>query len=71
MTAQQESYKTLRRQSHPRCVVCGAANGNGLGLEFRTSTGGVVEATFACERVFEGYPDIFTEASFARSLTAP
>ena len=50
------SLWALRRDSHPGCFVCGSANGHGLGLEFRLGEDGVVEAAFACQRVFEGYP---------------
>ncbi|MCU0871754.1 MAG: PaaI family thioesterase [Pirellulaceae bacterium] len=46
----------FRRQTHPGCFVCGPANGHGLGLEFRLGEGGVVEASFACQGAFEGYP---------------
>lgn len=46
----------FRRQTHPGCFVCGPANGHGLGLEFRLCEGGVVEASFACQGAFEGYP---------------
>jgi acyl-coenzyme A thioesterase PaaI-like protein len=48
----------LQRCSHPSCYVCGSANGHGLGLEFRLSECGGVEAVFACHTVFEGYPDM-------------
>jgi acyl-coenzyme A thioesterase PaaI-like protein len=50
------SVSALRRHSHPGCFVCGPANGHGLGLEFRLGENGVVEAAFACQKVFEGYP---------------
>lgn len=50
------SLTALRSQSHPQCVVCGRANGHGLGLEFRLVEDGVVEASFACAPAFEGYP---------------
>jgi len=53
-----DSLKELRRRSHPNCVVCGGANGHGLGLSFRTEGNGTVVGTFGCERVFEGYPDV-------------
>jgi len=46
----------LQRQSHPDCFVCGPANGDGLGLEFRMALDGSVEASFACQPVFAGYP---------------
>lgn len=52
------SYNMLRQESHPYCVVCGDANGNSLGMDFRSVGDGTVEATFACERAFEGYPNI-------------
>ncbi len=52
----QQSLTTLRAQSHPQCVVCGSANGHGLGLEFQLVDGGAVEASFACAPTFEGYP---------------
>ncbi len=41
---------------HPRCVVCGFGNGNGLHLEFEIVDKGIVTATFQCDDVFEGYP---------------
>jgi acyl-coenzyme A thioesterase PaaI-like protein len=48
----------LQRCSHPGCYVCGSANGHGLGLEFCRNEQGGVEAVFACQTVFEGYPDM-------------
>lgn len=53
-----ESLSALRRCSHPGCFVCGAANGHGLALEFHLDQHGAVEASFACQAVFEGYPDM-------------
>jgi uncharacterized protein (TIGR00369 family) len=52
------SYKRLRQQSHPFCVVCGDANRNSLGMNFRSAGDGTIQATFACERAFEGYPNV-------------
>ncbi len=51
-------HSTLQRCSHPGCFVCASANGNGLGLQFELTPCGVVEASFACQAVFEGYPDM-------------
>jgi acyl-coenzyme A thioesterase PaaI-like protein len=48
----------LQRSSHAGCYVCGRANGHGLGLEFHRDERGGVEAVFACQTVFEGYPDM-------------
>jgi len=50
------SLSVVRQQSHPECFVCGSANGHGLGLEFQPTPDGAVEASFACEQVFNGYP---------------
>ena len=50
------AYRQLRSDSHPGCVVCCPSNGQGLGLEFRIAYDGAVEASFACNRVFQGYP---------------
>ena len=55
-TSSSLSFSALREQSHPDCFVCGPANGGGLGLEFRLSHDGAVEASFPCEPVFTGYP---------------
>ena len=41
---------------HPKCVVCGFGNGNGLHLEFEITDKGSVTATFRCDDAFEGYP---------------
>jgi acyl-coenzyme A thioesterase PaaI-like protein len=51
-------YEHLRREEHPNCVVCGKTLKYGLGLEFRTVEQGIVEATFACQRLLEGYPHV-------------
>ena len=52
------SYERLRQEEHPDCVVCGRAIGNGLGLKFRAVEKDTVEATFACQRVLQGYPHV-------------
>ena len=49
------TYRQLRNQSHPHCVVCAQGNGLGLGLSFRVCGDGTVEATFSCDDVFQGY----------------
>ncbi len=50
------AYHQLRNDSHPGCVVCCPSNGHGLGLVFRVAGDGVVEASFSCDTVFQGYP---------------
>lgn len=52
------AYERLRQEEHPHCIVCGRSIGNGLALEFRAVENDAVEATFACQRVLEGYPHV-------------
>jgi acyl-coenzyme A thioesterase PaaI-like protein len=54
----QDRIAALRAQNHPYCVVCGQANGHGLGLHFRSTAPKLVEGTFDCDRTFEGYPEM-------------
>lgn len=57
ITEQQRSaYGQLRSNCHPGCVVCCPSNGHGFGLEFHVAHDGAVEASFACDSVFQGYP---------------
>ncbi len=53
---QRSSLPLLRQQSHPECFACGPANACGLGLQFHVAEDGAVEAPFACQSVFAGYP---------------
>lgn len=48
---------TTARGSHPACYVCGAGGGVRLGLRFTRATDGSVSAEFACDALFQGYPD--------------
>jgi acyl-coenzyme A thioesterase PaaI-like protein len=48
---------TLRAHAHPRCVVCGAANPLGLGLECVVMPDASVAAEFAGGEALEGYAD--------------
>jgi acyl-coenzyme A thioesterase PaaI-like protein len=57
------SIETMRRNLeatrsswHNRCVACGRKNGNGLGLQFEVNADGQVQASFACQECFEGFP---------------
>ena len=50
-------FAVLREQAHPRCVVCGPAHPHGLQLACVPQPDGSVEAVFAGEERFEGYPD--------------
>jgi len=53
---QYSSYRRLRNDSHPGCVVCCSSNMHGFGLEFRIINDNTVEASFSCDKVFQGYP---------------
>ncbi len=48
----------IRTMAHANCAVCSPKNKRGLGVEFTLSEGGCVEATFDCDKVFEGYSDL-------------
>ena len=48
----------VRAQMHANCIVCAAANERGFGLDFTLSEDGSVEATFDCDKAFEGYARI-------------
>lgn len=50
--------RELRRQNHPRCVVCSTRDGKGLGLDFHLGREGRIEAFFPCGDLFEGYPAV-------------
>jgi uncharacterized protein (TIGR00369 family) len=52
----QTTHHRLRNGSHHGCVVCCPSNARGLGLDFRVADDGAVEASFACDKVFQGYP---------------
>jgi acyl-coenzyme A thioesterase PaaI-like protein len=47
----------LGMRLHPRCVVCGRENSQGLQLRFTLQKDGSVEGSFDCNTAFEGYPD--------------
>lgn len=55
ITDPSESLQRLQSEQHPDCVVCGPANGHGLGLEFRMPEPGVVESAFDCRQSAQGY----------------
>jgi uncharacterized protein (TIGR00369 family) len=48
----------IRARAHSNCVICRSSSKGGLGLEFEVSKNGSVEATFGCDRPFEGYANI-------------
>ena len=54
----QDALREIQARAHACCVVCGTASGRGLRLVFRSSEDGSVQATFDCERAYEGYANI-------------
>jgi len=45
------------RSCHPACIACGDSDRGGLDLRFRQEADGSVVAPFACESLYQGYPD--------------
>ena len=60
MTAElmQAELAKIKQQAHRNCVVCSPSNMRGLRLEFILSKDGHVEASFGCDKTFEGYPNV-------------
>ena len=72
-----------RKMKHPRCVVCGPENKDGLDIEFYVLPDGSVEANFSAPQWCEGYGGLFhggisstildgamTNCLFAHGITA-
>ena len=55
---QQDALREIGSRAHANCVVCGTANGRGLQLVFHLCDDGSVQATFDCERAYEGYANV-------------
>ena len=54
----QNIVANIHNRVHPNCVVCSSTNNKGLHLEFVSSNGGGITATFQCDEAFEGYPSV-------------
>ena len=48
----------IRARVHANCMVCSLSSKRGLGLEFMLSEDGSVQATFRCDKAFEGYANV-------------
>ena len=48
----------IRAQEHANCMVCSPSSKSGLGLQFAVSEDGSVEATFSCDKAFQGYANV-------------
>jgi uncharacterized protein (TIGR00369 family) len=52
------AMKSVRHREHGNCVVCGRASEYGFGVEYVVSDDGVVQASFGCEKAFEGFQNV-------------
>jgi uncharacterized protein (TIGR00369 family) len=57
MTTQcsEDAATGLSQEIHANCIVCGRNNPRGLRVQFSLAGDGGVEASFDCQKVFEGY----------------
>jgi acyl-coenzyme A thioesterase PaaI-like protein len=73
----------VRHDTHDDCCVCGKPHVDGLGLTFHDDGNGGVEATWSCDKRWQGYPGrahggviamvldgAMTHCLFARDITA-
>lgn len=49
------AMSALQSSLHSKCILCGADHPRGPRLAFVTHADGHVEATFACDRLYQGY----------------
>lgn len=54
-TASQAALDARKAAEHSGCLLCGADNPGGFGLDFRVQGDGSVAATFPCRRALQGY----------------
>jgi uncharacterized protein (TIGR00369 family) len=54
----QAELTRVRGEAHANCVVCGPPSECGFGLKFAVSEDGSVQATFGCDKGFEGYAGV-------------
>lgn len=54
----QDRLDATRDAQHPNRLFCGQEQRQGLCLDFRARTNGDVSATFACRKLFQGYPGL-------------
>ena len=52
----QQALEATRKQEHPDCISCSRNDSLGLGLDFHVREDNGVEARFACDRMYQGYP---------------
>ena len=52
----QQILEATRNEAHPQCISCSLENASGLGLHFTVREDKGVQAEFACNQVYQGYP---------------
>jgi acyl-coenzyme A thioesterase PaaI-like protein len=52
----QQKLQSTKQQKHPNCIACSPENVSGLGLNFIVRSDQGVQAEFACDRLYQGYP---------------
>ena len=50
------SVRNFGASCHPECIACRGTSVGGLGLQFQDLGEGTVEARFACDARYQGYP---------------
>lgn len=55
ITDRSATRAALQSQLHAQCILCGAEHPQGFRLAFNAHTDGHVEATFPCDRLYQGY----------------
>jgi len=81
--SQAEYLSILSKREHAHCIVCGAANQQGLRLQFTVSPDGSVKTVFPCSSMYQDYSGVLhggitsclldgamTNCLFANSITA-
>jgi acyl-coenzyme A thioesterase PaaI-like protein len=56
MEPSQLALESTKQQLHPRCISCSTGNTSGLALKFFVRGDRGVQAEFACEEFYQGYP---------------
>jgi acyl-coenzyme A thioesterase PaaI-like protein len=52
----QQFLDVTRKQAHPECISCSRENASGLALKFSVRDDKGVQAEFACDQLYQGYP---------------
>lgn len=56
MDPTKQRLDATRKQAHPQCISCSLDNSSGFALEFCIREDKGIEAEFACDKIYQGYP---------------